>query len=415
MTRGFNNVSFSNLKSIMNRLGLVYLLLACVLGCMLGCSTEERRDSSFSSSSAVLVDKDRELVEHVIFDIVDPRLRSFQSHVESMGTQLNAVCKGEGQIEVLELRKLWVAAIMDFHYLEALPFGPLGDQDGKLRKRIYSLPVVDQGLLIEREIQRAAQMGSDYRQTRVRQHLLGFDVLEYVFFEHFERPDEQINKEHQACSYMSFVHKDIHAQTERWVQRWSVEQVDFIRSPEGQSRMREVLSKITGSLILFTDKELKDKKLASAMGLRKELQCPKNNCAGLYLEHPFSAMAKEAVVENLRAISDVLSGKVVDDGKPGFGYKSYFEQSGNLEENHSLITSARDLISRWENLPAGNAYFQLFSEANEVVSKSSNPLEEENEILELYGSLKQITDWMKGDFVVDLNTNLPGSVQGDND
>ena len=235
------------MKAIMNRLGSVYLVLACVLGC----SGEVRRDSSFSSSSSVLVDKGRELVEHVIFDIVDPRLRSFQSHVENMGVQLDAVCKGEGQIEVLELRKLWVAAIMDFHYLEALPFGPLGDQDGKLKKRIYSLPVVDQGLLIEREIQRAAQLGSDYRQTRFRQHLLGFDVLEYIFFEHFKSPDEQINKENQACTYMSFVYKDIHSQTEKWVQRWKVEQVDFIRSPEGQSRMREVLSKITGSLILF--------------------------------------------------------------------------------------------------------------------------------------------------------------------
>ena len=151
------------------------------------------------------------------------------------------------------------------------------------------------------------------------------------------------------------------------------------------------------------------------MGLRKEIQCPKNNCAGLYLEHPFSAMAREAVIENLRAISDVLSGKVLDDGESGFGYKSYFEQSGNLEENRSLIIGAKDLISQWESLPEGDAYFQLFSETNEVVSKSSNPLEESGEILALYGNLKEITDWMKGDFVVDLNTNLPGSVQGDND
>ena len=373
----------------------------------MGCSSSRENLSSHSNQA---IDKDKKLAEHIIFDIVDPKMKSFASHVKHLSSQVKKACDGIA-VSFTELRSLWLGAMMDFHYLEVLAFGPLSAGEGVVKRGIYSLPVKGQNNLIDREIQKAFRRGSNYRQNRVRNYLVGLDAIEYVLFEYLKEIDIEIDvikNNDPVCNYLVFITEKLHYQVKNLTENWQLEEVDFIQSPEGQTRMGEFVKRITDSLIVFADKGIKDQKVRDPMGKGKS--CPEKNCAELYLEHPFSEMAKEALIENLKALSDALSGKILSDGKRGFGYDSYLSHLGVSEKNRLMIVQTRFLLSEWKKLPDGEDYFNLFSEIN----KSSQPLPENN-IVRLYDELKKITDWLKKDFVADLNTELPGSVQGDND
>lgn len=386
----------------MNRFSLVCLIFALFMGCSLS------RDGS-SPSFKKAIDKDKKLVEHIVLDIVDPGIKAFESHVGHLNSQVSVACN-ESEVSVKKLRRLWFDAMMDFHYLEVLAFGPLGAGDGIVKKRIYSLPVMGQSALIDREIKVASRRGSDYRQNRTRHYLIGLDAIEYILFEYLKDADV-INSKNSACNYLGFVTEKLHSQVKQLTENWQIEEVDFIQSPEGQTRMRESVKRITDSLVSFGDKGIKDEKVRNPMG--RGSPCPENNCARLYLEHPFSGTAKEALVENLKALSDALSGKTLSDGKRGFGYDSYLSHLGVSEKNRSMIVRTQSLLNKWEKLPGGEDYFNLFSEINQSLGSGQPP--PDNDIVRLYDDLKKLTDWLKKGFVADLNTGLPGSVQGDND
>ena len=394
------------MKIIRKTSDLQYNFVFFMLVLFIGCSSS-RNDSSLLSTP--IIDKDKKLVEHIVFDIADPRMKSFGSHVKHLNSQVSVACE-TGEVSVMELRKLWLSAMMDFHYLESLAFGPLGAKEGTVKKQIYSLPFMGQNILIEREIEMAFRRGSNYRQNRTRNYLIGLDAIEYVLFEYFKDVDV-IKSENSACNYLSFITEKLFSQVKKLTEKWQIEEVNFIQSPEGQTRMRESIKRITDSLIVFADKGIKDQKMRDPMGKGKP--CPENNCAELYLEHPFSGTAREALIENLKALSDALSGKIPPDGKQGFGYDSYLSHLGISEENRSMIIQTQFLLNEWERLPSGKDYFNLFSEINESLG-ASQPLPD-NDIIRLYDELKKLTDWLKKDFVADLNTELPGSVQGDND
>lgn len=383
---------------------LVYLLIAFFMGC-------SSSDDGLSLSSEKIIDKDKKLVEHIVFDIVDPKVKSFQSHVSHLNSQVNVACvESEVEVPVKELRDFWSNAMMDFHYLEALAFGPLGAGEGVVKKKIYSLPVKGQNTLIDREIERAFRRGSGYRQNRTRYYLIGLDSIEYVLFGYLKGIDG-INNKNSACSYLVFITEKLDFEVKKLAENWQVEEVDFFRSPEGQTRMRESLKRITDSLVVFADKGIKDQKVRDPMGGGSP--CPENNCTELYLEHPFSAMAREALVENLKALSEALSGKVLNGGQRGFGYDSYLFHLGISEEDRSTIVRTRSLLSGWEVLPGREDYFNLFVEVNQLLG--SGQTLPDNKIVKIYGDLKKLTDWLKEDFVAYLNTELPGTVQGDND
>ena len=320
----------------MNQMSFIKALFKFVVTIIIvltGCAPS-REKSSLPSTQ--VVDKDRKLVEYIVFDIVDPRMKSFISRVRSLNSQVSKACDTD-EAAVRNLRESWVRAMMDFHYLETLAFGPLGAKDGAVKRGIYSLSVMGQGTLIDREIQKAFRLGSDYKQVRIRNYLVGLDAIEYILFEYFSETDV-INREIPACGYLVFITEHLRSRVESLTKAWGKQELEFIRSPEGQTRMRKTMGRITDSLVMFADKEMKDRKVGASMG--KKSPCPENNCAELYMEHPFSGMAKEAFIENLKALSDLIR---------------------------------------------------------------------------LYSELKKLTDWLKKDFPVYLNTDLPGSVQGDND
>ena len=386
---------------------MIFLRIFClVILVFTGCSLENDSSQHFSSSEKV-IDKDKKLVEYVVFDLLKPKVESFRSQVEKLNSEITSACGEGGGRPVHGLKQIWTGAMMDFHYLEVLAFGPYDSEERALKDKIYSLPVEGQAQLIEREIKKASRRGDQYRQRRSASHLTGLTSLEYVLFEHFEGISG-IDDETPACPYLVFVAKELKSQTGEFVDKWKTEEMDFIKTPEGQTRIREFFKKITDSLIGFVDKGVKDRKVKKPMGLGGDC----SNCAELHLEHPFSGLAKEALVENLRAFSEVLSGQTFE-GEAGFGYSSYLTHLGLSEDQLSIVGRSHRLSVQWNQLPGGRDYFNLFAEINGLGAVGGSL--EGKRIYQLYLDLKYLTDWLKKDFVVYLNTGLPGSVQGDND
>ena len=62
----------------------------------------------------------------------------------------------------------------------------------------------------------------------------------------------------------------------------------------------------------------------------------------------------------------------------------------------------------WQALPSGAAYEELFAEYGE----SNN---NENPVYQAYIKVRDLSSWLKTEFIVDLSSQLPGAVQGDND
>ncbi len=198
------------MKIIRKPNGLQYNFVFLMLALFMGCSSS-RNDSSLPSTP--ITDKDKKLVEHIVFDIVDPRMKSFGSHVKHLNSQVSVACDA-GEVSVTELRKLWLSAMMDFHYLEVLAFGPLGAKEGAVKKQIYSLPSIGQNTLIEREIEMAFRRGYNYRQNRTRNYLIGLDAIEYVLFEYLKDMDV-IKSENSACNYLGFITEKLHSQVKK--------------------------------------------------------------------------------------------------------------------------------------------------------------------------------------------------------
>ena len=132
------------------------------------------------------------------------------------------------------------------------------------------------------------------------------------------------------------------------------------------------------------------------------------------MEHPYALIGKEALAQNVKALKEAFFGKRNDDGTAGFGFVSYLVASQASTDISQLSANFNQVELNLNDVPGGQDFYDLFEDFY-VTDDSEVAQDQNNYAYLLYQSTKKVTDWLKTEFVVDLNTGLPGSVQGDND
>lgn len=392
------------------------LLLASffILVTFFGCSDSAQDNGD---NQAKIADPDLEMVSFLTGTVIQPRLTRFVDTTTSMYQSLSNTCGTDAEVSVSELKDLWTLMMMDFHYTEVFLYGPLliadetkiGDTN-PIKKVIYSLQNSSTQMgLIDKEIVNAGKKGEKYK-ARKKQNIIGLDALEYVLFSSLSER-ESLSGRSGECFYLRFVAQSLFERVTSLEQQYQDKVMVPLTQPEGLTRVRIYLDHLLKGMVAFADKELKDRKIAIPLGIEvnsnEKFPCVLGEDCQNYLEHPFALMADSAVNESLQAISDAFSGKNKQK-KIGFGFSDYLTLLKGADKTGALPGLASDLKAFWTIMPQGQDYVDAFASY-----LGDDDLQ--NPAFEAYSRLRELTSWLKTGFIVDMNTELPGNVQGDND
>lgn len=385
----------------MRYLVLIYIFIVSLGGC-----------SSESTAPAPKLDGDLLLSQHLMLNLMTPKTRNLESSAQNLESSVVSLCEADS-VSLQEVRDQWRQTMDQLHYLSVFNFGPLGQANNAEVNLIYSPErELNKEGLIDVQIRIAAKKKGKYKIRTEKPVYMGLDAIEYVLFSRWAERAE-LDETAEECVYLKYVVKDVRSRIEAVQARWQDQVLTNYLSEPVQANLFAFNSRLAKGMIVYADKVLKDKNLATPMGLEVtgDHNCtPGVNCHSLYLRHPYAKTAKSAVAVQLRALEDVFSGRIPNNSQSrGFGFNDYLtfyigveNKSINQKMNQSSLSQT------WSNLPDGEEYVALF------VDHGRDP-SPENLIYQSFQEVRELTTWMKDEFIVDLSSRLPGSVQGDND
>jgi hypothetical protein len=384
-----------------NRFVLFYLVLSLFWACSSNIQQNEQ------------VDKDSQLVQHVVFDLVDPKVTSFSQKVDHLKTQLQNYCD-TNEVNQNDVKKAWLEAMLDFHYLEALPFGPLNPKKSELSLFIYSLPQVNADKIIDLEVEKAFAKKENFKLKSPKPTLLGLDALEYIFFSYLNHDSEK-----RSCFYSLYVANELAKKVDEYKLRWNVEQIEYLQNPINLANLSDFIPTMTSSVITFFDQTLKERKISAPLGLNASTTNPciaGENCHIFYTEHPYALIGKEALLENMKAIVDAFNGSSLKSISRGYGYFRYISQLEVATKNQSEEILLQQIKNQMSELSQREEFALEFKDFYIQDSVSQKWVEnKKSNIYQIFLDLQNFSDWLKTDFIIELSGQLPGTVQGDND
>lgn len=384
----------------MKYLAIIYLVIVLFGGC-----------SSTSSEPVSTIDKELLLSQHIMLGLMDPQMQALDRSVNNLQAKVAVGCSDKETVAIGDLRDQWKLVMSQYHYLATFNHGPLAIDNGAVAEFIYSLPgELGKQQLIDREIKKAEKSQEKYKIRKEKTTILGLDSMEYVLFERLEG-DEELNSALQECVYLDYLAQDIKSRVNRVSDQWRGETLPNYLSPEVQSNLKDYNAELAKGIIVYTDKVLKDQKIGAPLGLKaaESFKCvPGESCHTLYLEHSYSESGQAALITQLRALEDVFSGQSLSGQTKNFGFNDYLQEMDVALKSINFEIGQHQISQAWQALPSGAAYEQLFAEYGE----SNN---NENPVYQAYLKVRDLSSWLKTEFIVDLSSQLPGAVQGDND
>lgn len=358
-------------------------------------------------SQGKVVDPDLALVSFLTQGIVFPNLIDLEKSAGDLNKEIRGACTQKAlKLSIIEAS--WSQTMQSYHRLEALPFGPLDPKKNTLPGAIYSLPLQGAEALIQRELKTAESQGDHYKPRRPRPAFLGLDALEYVFFVAMANQD-QLGPDSKECSFLQYVSTDLLEKTQNIKKAFQAEELDFLATPDGKTRLKEYIGAVTDALF-FADWGMKDRKILAPAGLLQDPYiCSVGvDCIKLYLEHPFALdEGKKALRSNLETLKEAFYGNASDS--KSYGYIDYLlELEVQNDEVFNLNSGIDEALSAWDQMPSGEEYLNSFNEAQ-------GKIEESQLLNDFLVKLRAVNVWLKTDFLTSLNVELPGGVQGDND
>lgn len=381
----------------------IVLLATFAVSAFLACS---------KGGSAAKPDRSFDLIQFASEDLLSSHYQSFNKKSQDFSDAVVEGCRDTIAAPVKILREVWQDLAAEFHFIETIPMGPI-----RTKKRFfYTRPPSNLAKIFDPEIDQAQADQDNYKPEKRRPVLMGLGGFEYVLFEKMQDENEILKSSNATCGYLKFLSRDLKKQSQDLLDRWQSEVILYNQSPEGLSRIEESFSQLVGEVVVFADKELKDKTVGAALGLQADsnYKCVKSvNCHEIYLEHPFANFAKPSLVANLQALNALFNGELIKED--GFGFNQYLVSLGVPinKDNKAIVLS--QLIEEFQSMPGGEMFAQTFADYYQPSSGQGLVANNSNPAYIGYLGLRDFTTWLKVDFVNDLSAVLPGSVQGDND
>jgi uncharacterized protein len=310
------------------------------------------------------------------------------------------------------------AAMTEWQRSEPLQFGPaasrlnLGGQD--LRDAIYSWPLISR-CAVEEQLVSQGYLQSTFSTTLL--HRRGLDALEVLLFEESDQTEcpststiveqgtwaaistEERNARRRA--YASWVAKDVRSRAEALVQAWAPEGGNFTESfkTAGQGstvyKTSQLALNAVSDALFYLEREVKDSKLASPLGLR---DCGAPTCLHT-VESRLAKLSKANVAANLETARALLQG--CEPAHAGLAFDDLLISKDQGPLAQSLLDKLTAVDQALAAIPEDDLEAAIVAQPALVTA--------------LYNQLKVLADQLKTEFVSVLDLELPQSLEGDND
>jgi len=389
------------------------------------------QDTSSSAGPDFSQDKDTNtdfnqlaLITNLTDNVISPTFEAFQGQAQLQTTAVSDYCGAEQAFaneaideQALTLAKeaaqtQWRAAMDVWQQAELMLLGPLLDQDGLLRNKIYSWPnvktcSVDYDVVYFRS---GTVNGAPYDIAKRTPSRKGMAALDYLLFNQDLRhscdagappPDwnnlSDTERKIARCRFAEEVAKDIENNATSLVQQWlasdgyanKLKQAGTAGS--GFASEHEAVNRISDAMF-YLDTATKDGKLAIPLGLQAN-SCGSSACPEA-VESRFSQHSLNNIINNLIGFEKLLT------GQDGIGFTDYLIDVGGESTANEMtagVTQALSTVNAMEN------------------SMAQTLAEDPAKIEQTHTEVKAITDKLKADFITSLALELPATSAGDND
>ncbi|WP_108944528.1 imelysin family protein [Shewanella halifaxensis] len=404
------------------------VLSVALMGILLsGCneSTSSDAGADYGNQDNTTSDFDQKaLIANLVDGVITPTFEQFVSVSNQQVSDISAYCSAATAFEQdpsdnseltqtsATAQQSWRNTMSVWQQVEMMQLGPLTFDDGALRNKIYSWPVVSRcGVDLDVvSFENNDINGTPYDIASRTPARKGLVALEYLLFNpSFEHSctgnstpagwDNRTDDDRRVarCEFAVEAAKDINNNAQQLLIEWSGDNgygATLKQAGEAGSSFATVhaaVNKLSDALF-YIDSVTKDRKLAVPLGKFA------NNCGTSVcpqdVESPLANHSIENISSNLEALSALFS------GNEGLGFDDYL-----VDENDADTATA--LRERIATALANSRSYQN-SLADTLVS-------DEEQVASTHDDVKAVTDKLKNEFINSLALELPQTSAGDND
>jgi predicted lipoprotein len=389
------------------------------------------QDSSSTAGSDFNQSKDTDtefnqlaLITNLTDNVITPTFEAFQQQAIVQNHAVIDYCAAEkllatqetdqGSVNTLltSAQQQWRATMDIWQQAELMLVGPLVEQDGLLRDKIYSWPIVNV-CAVDYDVvyfKSGTVNGQPYDISQRTPSRKGLAALDYLLFapslEHscaatapppsWDTFDESTRKV-ARCNFATAVAQDIENNASSLVELWLASDGyanelknagttgnTFITEHDAVNRLSDAF--------FYLDSSTKDAKLATPLGLFAN-ECGSQVCPDA-VESIYSKHSLNNILNNLIGFKKLLT------GEDGIGFIDYLIDVGD-ESGATQISAGVNQAIESVNLIETSLTDALVNDVDKVTKSHKD--------------VKSITDQLKADFINSLALELPATSAGDND
>jgi predicted lipoprotein len=370
------------------------------------------------------------MIANVGLNIIAPVTKMMRIQTEILVGEIDMVVArlregSSADKELAAAQESWRKVMLNYHFLEGVPVGPLSDRQLGLKGRIYSwssLCGVDKEV-----VKHSTDPRAPFPELITLKGLL---AVEYLLFElnlgtdcNATNPEntkvvawtKKSNPEKLSdrMKYASLLAKDLVLRMAELESRWSEGGFNYSKSMVDGTLYPNVKDATAAlSDALFSIETLKDRRLAKPLGLLKDClseaqKCPED------VEHIWSGLSYDAIDAQVSGFEAAFFGRsaAVD----GFGFDDFLKSLGHADvaEHFQLIVNAiHDQIRSLKNQGTLEAAVLALDPAQCKLTTTQNKIVP---VCALFQEVRQLHLKLKSEFLSALSLRAPPAHQGDSD
>ena len=438
------------------RLLVISLIVAVLAACGGGSSSDGGEDNTDTSSDdnsndgSSSGDFDRAaMIENYANNIIIPNYQSVVDEANSwddsssIGSYCSAIGTATESAALETVLDDWKDLMELVSYIDHHPIGPVTENNNTLLDRInhYNNHFLNT-CLIDQSAYFYEYGGGDSDPSAPSGR--GVGALEYLLFnddltfpqcsspakDPFNALSDDLKKT-VRCDYAQVILQDLITQAQTIVDLWTTTDGGYKDTEFTQSVYEDAALKALSDSLFYLEDITKDRKIAASVGIHSDCQTGENFTCPEFVESPYTETSFTNVQNNLIAFKDFFNGGTTSSD---LGFDDLLEEeagqngidiANNINSStdaaiafvNTILDSSLNLGSRYHDSLIDQAS-SFFTDHDAVACTNSYANYEtmrDPTSCSLYGYLKEITDELRGPYLIAVGLDLPTSVQSDND
>jgi len=380
-----------------------------------GCGSDSDTANNVNDACSALNDAQfncGDMLTDLVEKGVRPVVAELSTSITSLDTAVDAYCADiTSEANKTSAQTAWKAATAKVQKLQPMAFGPLANS---AISPIYSWPVYDVETYDTDIVSNDSNNDFSLSGFGSRKGLL---ALEYILF----TADGTITSDADSvtnwkngkapeviqtarCNYAQLVADDLVIQANALQDEW--QSFELASSANSQQAAANTVTQA----FFYADKQIKDAKVKLAL--------PQDS-AGVFdaskLESQYANISKEHLINNLEGLKRIFT------AADGVGIDDYLNAAGEEDVTIIMLSQIDASIANLEAIDGTLSEAVLeettFTNCSTLANNESNAtdLSDIEELCKFQYTIKQLTDTLKGDFVITTQFTVPASTAGDND